>query len=160
MSGDRARFLTAGANDYLPKPVSPDQLFAAISRVIDHQLQRGIDLRPMTPVDADNSVQGTANAQLSPLRAPRLRKLFLDDCDALLAELERTLCAADFEGSARAAHSLKGSSGQFGEDSLEHQAATAEHAARSRDAQTLADAIERLQDDLSQLKSVQSDTHP
>jgi signal transduction histidine kinase/DNA-binding response OmpR family regulator len=148
MSGDRTRFLSAGANDYLAKPVLPEHLFEAISKVIQRQLERGVDLRQMPGEQADDD--------LAPLRTPRMQALFVEDCDALLAELRQALATDEFEGAARAAHSLKGSSGQFAEEPLEVQAALAERAATARDAKALATAVEQLDYLLSRLKSAQS----
>ncbi|MGE8186817.1 response regulator [Pseudomonas sp. NPDC086278] len=153
MSGDQARFLGAGASDYLSKPVLPDQLFAAIDRVIEHQLDRGIDLRPMTALNADEAVPPAPDDDLSSLRTPRLRQLFLDDCDALLFELRQAVSVTDFERATRAAHSLKGSSGQFAEALLETLATRAEQAAQAENATALTETVEQLHDAVSRLKS-------
>jgi two-component system secretion sensor histidine kinase SsrA len=153
MSGDRERFLEAGANDYLAKPVLPMQLFDALGRVIERQLERDMELRPAEPApgNADTPVATVAlpempTAPLSPLHTPRLQRLFLEDCQALLARFRAAMALPDLAEAARAAHSLKGSAGQFGEQPLEAAAASAEDAA-------LAEDVERIHHALMQLDS-------
>jgi len=153
MSGDRARFMKVGASDYLAKPVLPNQLFAAIDRVIEHLLQRGVDLRPMAEPPTYQCTLRHTDDDFSPLQTPRMRQLFLDDCEALMADLRQALSAADFQRASHAAHSLKGSSGQFCERLLETLATTAEHAAQSENFEALTEVVEQLSDAVTRLKS-------
>ncbi len=164
MSGDRERFLQAGADDYLAKPVLPSQLFDAISRVIARQLERGMELRaaepgreqhheqialPAAPLPAAAPALHTTPA--SALHTPRLQRLFLEDCQALLARLNAAMAVADFAEVGRVAHSLKGSAGQFGEYALEQAAAAAEQAAMQKHAEPLHGAIAQIANHVTHL---------
>jgi HPt (histidine-containing phosphotransfer) domain-containing protein len=148
MSGDRERFIDAGANDYLAKPVLPMQLFDAITQVIVRQQARGIELRSLEP-SAPSLARPVPTLmplqELDPLRAPRLQRLFMADCQALLARLKEAVAQVDHAEAARIAHSLKGSAGQFGEAALEASAALMEQAAADADIATMVAALLQLE---------------
>jgi CheY-like chemotaxis protein/HPt (histidine-containing phosphotransfer) domain-containing protein len=148
MSGDRERFIEAGAHDYLAKPVLPMQLFDAITRVIVRQLERGMELRTVAPslppiVTAPIAPLSMVDDQ-DPLRAPRLQRLFIEDCLALLAQLNDAVVRSDHGEVARIAHSLKGSAGQFGEQGLETSAALMEQAASQSNGPAMTTAMQQL----------------
>ncbi|WP_191487600.1 response regulator [Pseudomonas sp. FEN] len=148
MSGDRERFIEAGANDYLAKPVLPMQLFDAITRVIVRQQARGMELRgavPLSPTPASSVSALASIEEQDPLRAPRLQRLFMADCQALLVRLKAAVLQTDHAESARIAHSLKGSAGQFGEAALEAAAALMERAALESDVATMIAALLQLE---------------
>jgi HPt (histidine-containing phosphotransfer) domain-containing protein len=142
MAGDRERFIAAGANDYLAKPVLPGQLHAAISQAIDYQLSRGMELRT---AESSRPAARDERSDLAALRTPRLQMLFSADCQKLLASLQQAGAAGDYAAAARYAHSLKGSAGQFGELAIEAAAAAAEQAAKIAQAAQLQEALQRLE---------------
>jgi signal transduction histidine kinase/CheY-like chemotaxis protein/HPt (histidine-containing phosphotransfer) domain-containing protein len=148
MSGDRERFIEAGANEYLAKPVLPMQLFDAITQVIVRQQARGMELRsaePSTPSLAKPVPTLMPLQEQDPLRAPRLQRLFMADCQALLVRLKEAVAQVDHAEAARIAHSLKGSAGQFGEAALEASAALMEQAAADADIATMVAALLQLE---------------
>ena len=148
MSGDRERFIEAGANDYLAKPVLPMQLFDAITQVIVRQQARGMELRsaePLAPSLAKPVPTLMPLQEQDPLRAPRLQRLFMADCQALLVRLKEAVAQVDHAEAARIAHSLKGSAGQFGEAALEASAALMEQAAADADIATMVAALLQLE---------------
>lgn len=148
MSGDRERFIDAGANDYLAKPVLPMQLFDAITQVIVRQQARGMELRsaePSAPSLAKPVPSLMPLQEQDPLRAPRLQRLFMADCQALLVRLKEAVAQVDHAEAARIAHSLKGSAGQFGEAALEASAALMEQAAADADIATMVAALLQLE---------------
>jgi len=148
MSGDRERFIEAGANDYLAKPVLPMQLFDAITQVIVRQQARGMELRsaePSAPSLAKPVPSLMPLQEQDPLRAPRLQRLFMADCQALLVRLKEAVAQVDHAEAARIAHSLKGSAGQFGEAALEASAALMEQAAADADIATMVAALLQLE---------------
>ncbi|MEB0008492.1 response regulator [Pseudomonas sp. MH9.2] len=149
MSGDRERFIEAGANDYLAKPVLPMQLFDAITRVIVRQLERGMELCTVAPSLPPTVTASIAPAlsmvdEQDPLRTPRLQRLFIEDCLALLAQLNDAVVRSDHGAVARIAHSLKGSAGQFGEQGLETSAALMEQAASQSNVPAMTAAMLQL----------------
>ncbi|MET0265640.1 MAG: ATP-binding protein, partial [Duganella sp.] len=62
---DRSRYLASGMDDFLTKPIDEDKLHFQLSRAIERQLQRGVQLPPMAPrsvaaTAADAPAVGTA----------------------------------------------------------------------------------------------------
>jgi two-component system secretion sensor histidine kinase SsrA len=143
MIGARERFITAGANDYLAKPLLPLALYEAISLVIDYQLERGMELRLSEALTTSATFIAPAD-DLAALRTPRLQALFLADCQALLAGLQDARARNAYSEAATIAHSLKGSAGQFAEIEIERAAADAEQAALNQQPKPLDEAIDRL----------------
>jgi two-component system secretion sensor histidine kinase SsrA len=143
MIGACERFITAGANDYLAKPLLPLALYEAISLVIDYQLERGMELRLSEALTTSATFIATAD-DLAALRTPRLQALFLADCQALLAGLQDARARNAYSEAATIAHSLKGSAGQFAEIEIERAAADAEQAALNQQSKSLDEAIDQL----------------
>jgi len=103
MAGDRERCLQAGMDDYLAKPLRPDEL--------DRVLGRRLGLGP----HAEASAALVDEARLRTLRvdyaeiAGQLASLFTDGTPALLDEIETAHADGDDDALRRAAHKLKGS---------------------------------------------------
>ncbi|MFS2160539.1 response regulator [Pseudomonas sp. Pseusp122] len=146
MNGDRDLFIEAGANDYLAKPVLPMQLFDAITAAIARQLVRKMELRAQEPPLLPRvHVEASPLDAPDPLRSPRLQRLFNEDCQALLARLRTAIGVVDHAEAERVAHSLKGSSGQFGEVALEQAAHVMEQACHDRDYPTISATLRQLE---------------
>jgi CheY-like chemotaxis protein len=117
---DRSRYLAAGMDDFLTKPIDEDKLHFQLSRAIERQLQRGFQLPRMqprrNPAAARRSSmpcsawrrrrwsprgwRSTAAAQRS---EARLRSAFNQDAPLRLADLELRWRGASRRGRAAAA---------------------------------------------------------
>ncbi|MYM36467.1 response regulator [Duganella sp. FT94W] len=133
---DRSRYLAAGMDDFLTKPIDEDKLHFQLSRAIERQLQRGFRLPRMQPrhhpaqgTPELDAMFGVAPAALetsrlaqhsgaSDLRA-RLRSVFNQDAPLRLMELEDALAMRDSEAAGRLLHGLKGSAGYLEEQELQ-----------------------------------------
>jgi CheY-like chemotaxis protein len=138
---DRTRYLACGMDAFITKPIDDSQLHYHLTRAIERQLQRGIELAPMpepaarTPstaeLDAMFDVPGDALAPPVPPAAPapdivrrsgdlkdRLRGAFLADLPRRRAELDKALATGDHDTAGRVLHGMKGSAGYLGEDGL------------------------------------------
>jgi two-component system sensor histidine kinase/response regulator len=110
MEGDRERCLQAGMDDYISKPLRPDQLDAVLERWLGRAAPAG--------VDADASGNGTGLIDTGRVRrfkadypqiVDRLVALFADVTPPLLEQLSNSVHAGDHDGVRRLAHKLKGS---------------------------------------------------
>ncbi|MBF0496426.1 MAG: PAS domain S-box protein [Deltaproteobacteria bacterium] len=114
MKGDREKFLNAGMNDYVSKPVEIDRLFEVISRVI----QRKAIPRDVRPEDLDQA----GLVDIAKLRDKhRGQEDFLKETISLclqimpgkLATLQQALDANDIDLVKKTAHSLAGITGEI-----------------------------------------------
>jgi CheY-like chemotaxis protein len=127
MKGDRERYLAGGMDDYISKPIHPPDLEKVIQSVIS---------RLSTPVpaassaDAAAAVSRSANSEeVSVTKTEEseilahfegdaelvreLAEIFLRECPRLLGDLRTAIQSGDAPALQRAAHSLKGSVGNF-----------------------------------------------
>ncbi len=132
---DRERCRAAGMNDFIAKPVDPEQLYTTLQRWLP-------DVAAMTPPVRDvvagelpaalTAIPGLETARglkvLNGQEATYLRvlRLFAVDHGDDMARLRERLAQGDREGAKRLAHSLKGSSGMMGATVMQRLAAEVE----------------------------------
>jgi two-component system sensor histidine kinase/response regulator len=111
MEGDRERCLQAGMDDYISKPLRPDQLDAVLERWLGPVAE---------PEQARSSANGSRNGLIDVGRVRRFREdypdiverlvaLFADSTPPLLAQISDAVDASDDDAVRRLAHKLKGS---------------------------------------------------
>jgi PAS domain S-box-containing protein len=110
MEGDRERCLAVGMDDYLAKPLRPDQLDAVLERWLGHT---GAAVENAASNGDRNGLIDTGRVQRFredyPEIADRLVALFADTTPPLLQQLTNAVHASDDEAIRRLAHKLKGS---------------------------------------------------
>ncbi|MDA0330254.1 MAG: response regulator [Gemmatimonadetes bacterium] len=136
MVGDRDRFLDAGMNDYVSKPINRDRL---------QEVLRGIGRTQPPPEVAppEDAIAEADKAERSYDRAILMERMdhdmdliralvdvFASDRDKLLGELEGALDGGDAEALERAAHTIKGALGVFGAEPARARAERLEHIGR------------------------------
>jgi PAS domain S-box-containing protein len=144
MSGDAQRFLDAGMNGYVSKPIDRRQLLIAIA---GHAGQA--ELGPATGQPDSGCPAIDMNELLSRLDGDRqiireVWKAFTEDTPQLIKKLSAALGAGNLEQAQRLAHSLKGAAANIGAIRLQQNADRLERVVR--DFGTAADA--RVQEDL------------
>jgi len=115
LQGDRERYLAAGMDDYLSKPVAPAQLFETIARVLSLPVQD--TRRSSEPSGTDEAFDpatalARVNGDMELLR--ELVRMFLEECPRMMARLREALAAGDPSALERTAHQFKGAVGHFG----------------------------------------------
>jgi CheY-like chemotaxis protein/HPt (histidine-containing phosphotransfer) domain-containing protein len=123
MVEDRDDAAEAGMDDYLAKPVRPDELRAALDRVGAPSPEGGdVATAPQAPASStiaavDPTVLQVLTDRLGP-RAPAFRETLLatweSETERKLAELEAAVEAHDRDGVARAAHAMRGGGAALG----------------------------------------------
>jgi two-component system, sensor histidine kinase and response regulator len=110
MEGDRERCLAAGMDDYISKPLRPDQLDAVLERWLGHTGA------PVASTGSNGDRNGLIDAGRVqrfrddyPEIADRLVALFADTTPPLLEQLTNAVHSSDDEAVRRLAHKLKGS---------------------------------------------------
>jgi signal transduction histidine kinase/ligand-binding sensor domain-containing protein/DNA-binding response OmpR family regulator len=146
---DRSRYLAAGMDDFLTKPIDEGALHLQLARAIARQRARGVVLDPLPALVPPRPAQRPSVAELDAMfgidtslaePAPstdqaagalrlRLRDAFLADLPGKLDVLDAALAAADADAAGRLFHGLKGSAAYLQEAEPEALCAELERAA-------------------------------
>jgi two-component system, sensor histidine kinase and response regulator len=131
MKGDRERCLAAGMDDYLAKPLRPEELDAVLERWL-HASAAAPPSGP-EPLPAAMALVDEARARVFredyPEIVDQLIELFEGSTPPLLRELREGAAAGDHETVRRAAHKLKGSCQNIGASGMAAQVAALERTA-------------------------------
>jgi HPt (histidine-containing phosphotransfer) domain-containing protein len=154
MTGDRERCLAAGMDDYVAKPLHPDQLLEAVERVGTPRA------RPAPPqaIPSSNEVPFDVERAIARLGGDRrlLRELitvFRAEAPGLMSSVRAALDAGDCEALWRAAHALKGSLATLGAIRASVAARRVEDAGRRANLTDATDEIAVLEREMIALRS-------
>jgi CheY-like chemotaxis protein/HPt (histidine-containing phosphotransfer) domain-containing protein len=166
MEGDREKCLEAGMNDYVSKPVNPEQLFSVLQKWIKPRVKgkapSGAPVAPAVPAPAGpaadlRSLKGVdVEAGLRRLAGDAVlyRRLLVDFARSqakAATEVRSALLAGDTERVRRLAHTLKGVAGNLAATGLEAAAREMESAARAGRLDGIGPKVEAMQSALTQV---------
>jgi CheY-like chemotaxis protein len=143
MAGDEERCLAAGMDGYLAKPIDPQRLFQMVEA----------DVMPSgetSPIDEPDLLKRLCGNQA--LKA-RVLRVFAEDCPSRLAEIGAAIADGDAERVRRAAHALRGSSGNVAAKGLADAAHALELAAATGRYESLDSAWRHVSDEAGRLFS-------
>ena len=153
MKGDRERCLAAGMDGYIAKPINPSELAKAIQSTVpvgakiaavpaDPVLKGPSDVELLAPFDGDSAL------------LKELAGIFLQECPRMLDEIRAALGAADAKALERAAHTLKGSVGNFAMPGPRETAQSLESLAESGDLSGALEIFRVLEQQITQFKQI------
>jgi len=152
MAGDREKFLAAGFNDYLTKPI------------VDETLLLGAIQKLLPPNPASRTVTSNEPRSLDAGALQRLQRLgddafvckmidlFLDYAGKRIVEARAAQAAGDFGRVEQAAHPLKSSAGNIGACHIQALAARIEELAEQGQGEALAASLTELEQAFAAVK--------
>jgi PAS domain S-box-containing protein len=155
LEGDREKCLAAGMDDYVSKPVKPENVKAAIERYLMKRgpmamVQEPVAAPPINPAEFIDPAALDGFRQFDtddgPSLLTQLIEVFLENTPNLLRDLRAALAKGSAPDIARVAHTLKGSCSNFGAHRLREACMRLEQLAETgslKGAEILLQEIER-----------------
>jgi len=157
MQGDRDRCLTVGMDDYLSKPIKPEELRAALAKWVGSPLieesaaQSAPVIAPPTPHPVVEDKSPVIDFELlddyfgdDPQVVTKLLTLFQSTTTVLLGKLETSITERDRDTIFTLAHELRGSCSNIGIERMANMTAHLENAAAELDWKRTAAMFEDL----------------
>ncbi|MFL6658710.1 MAG: two-component regulator propeller domain-containing protein [Massilia sp.] len=162
---DRIRYLGSGMDDFLSKPIDEAALHCQLSRAIERQRLRGIEMMPMAPPERGpttaelDAMFGVFTGAAPPLLASssdaalrstdlraRMRAAFANDLPSRRADLEAAIVRRDHDTAGRLLHGIKGSAAYLDAAELHKLASELEIAADAEHWTLIDEGMPRLRD--------------
>ncbi len=162
MQGDREKALSAGMDDYVAKPVKPEELDAALERWIPRSDEETLVSEEATegagasPDDSTEPLDPSVIEGLFELGGPELvaelSDLFLEDVPPRLEALREAIGSGDASSVGQVAHALKGSSGNMGSTRMASICAELEEVGVSEDLTKAPKLLDQLEAEFSRVR--------
>jgi CheY-like chemotaxis protein len=157
MKGYRERCIEAGMNDYVTKPIQPQELFDAIERQISGKSPSGRAAAVKAGSSEEAVFDKAGLIERLDGRAglfDRLVGIFLENASTQIAELRKALEASDTELVERQGHAVKGASANMGAKALEKVAFEIERAGKAGELDKARALTDRLVSEFDRFKTV------
>ena len=147
MKGDRDRFLAAGMDGYVAKPVRPHELYAAVEGG-DPNAEAELPAPVDVPFEWDAALESVGGDEAM-LR--ELAEMFFTECPKLMEQIREHIAGADGPELRQAAHTLKGSAHVFGAEEVAGAAHRLEEIGREEAFADAEEALALLEDEVTRL---------
>lgn len=166
MQGDREKCIAAGMDDYIPKPVEPNELAMVLERwlseiepvvspeVVNEMIGIRLDGSLSNPIDYEALLVKLAGNEAV---SHRILKSFVEGAANDVATLNHELSRGDIPAIREAAHSLKGMSANVTANDLGELAHKVEMAARESDLAAAALPMDEIEQQFVRVKQYVSD---
>jgi PAS domain S-box-containing protein len=148
LQGDRARYLLAGMNDYISKPIRLEDLVRALM----HEVHMHDVRQPAAAAATAGRIDRAMLAEFGELMGEEgvqmvagLVTLYLKDSPLLIQDMRQAAECGNLDDLRRAAHTLKGNSSQVGASRLSGLCFELEQAAKTGKLEGAGGMIERIQ---------------
>ncbi|MEW6262499.1 MAG: response regulator [Thermodesulfobacteriota bacterium] len=157
MKGDRERFLEAGMDAYLSKPIEAEELYRIIAGLAGQTrvASSGDPPRPRDDIWDRREALARVGDDLDLLS--ELAVIFFRELPRMISTMKTELARNDGQALATAAHGLKGAAGNLSAKALYHRARDLELSGRQSNLDQAAKDIARLEDDIQDLRKVLSE---
>jgi len=166
LKGDKERFLEAGMNDYIAKPIKMTEFYKTIAAAVEGrptQLENAPTESVAPPAAEEAFDRKTALDMLGGRKdlLTRMDEIFLRDVPSELEELSTYISNKDWENAKRLAHSIKGSSRTVGAQRAGSQAEQLEFFCKQKDEPSAEKEFESLESEVKfALDFIRKDIHP
>ena len=157
MRGGRERFLAAGTDGYVSKPVRPEELFATMEDVLRGRDGRSSHQSPVNPSENVLDRQRLlAHFEEDKSLLGSLIGAFVKDCPTLVAAAREAAARRDTVEYLHATHVLMDNLALFSAPAALEAVQQAESVGRTRGVEHAGEALERLEEELERLQPVLS----
>jgi PAS domain S-box-containing protein len=150
MKGDRARFLGAGMDGYIAKPVKTRELLRTIEGVLKAGRKLPFDLE-LASKPAIDWRRALAQVEGDPELLRDLLEIFAREAPGAIERLRASVEKKDSSSIEHAAHALKGSLANFGADAAVKAASNLEIMARNRNLAQTEEAFHNLEREIARV---------
>jgi len=160
MKGDREKCLAVGMNDYVSKPISPQEISDVLEKWLNSAEKKENEKNRQAGT-GDNNIEKVFDraALLDRLMDDEallvdILKEFITNTPELIARLKESVEAGDTEEARRAAHTLKGSASNVSANTLMNAALEAEMDARASNLSNMVVILEKIEGAFQDLKAM------
>lgn len=152
MKGDRSRFLTAGMDGYIAKPVQARELMTVIEQTVPPHGEGAHEHQPKSALqEVIDWQRGLAAADGDSDLLHDLLRMFANEAPATLSKLRSAVELKDAHAIERTAHTLKGSVGNFGADAAVQAALKMEVMGRQGDLEHAREAFHSVEQEIQRV---------
>ncbi|MEN6473061.1 MAG: response regulator, partial [Syntrophaceae bacterium] len=145
LTGDREKYLAAGMDDYITKPIKAAELARALSRWVAVPLLPEVESAAREPVIYNRDALAE-NLDGDEEQIREIVQVFLDDAPRQIAILEKAVAEADALTIRRQAHTLKGAAGNVGAEILQAAAFEMEKAGAAENGNLAAEMLVQVRE--------------